>query len=229
MNTKKYEVYIDQRFVKKELAIFFKNSYQYQNVDRKKYNRNVTFFDTIDKKLDIANILLYIDIKKNTNKLIIERNFEGEYNEKYLKEFGVYRLEEEIKKSEITSENFSFLRNALPRLFAYQMDFDADIVFKNVRKYLDIKIKEECYKIINSKGFKMDLLVQNAEFVNSDTGRNNFTTFITLQEDESSIEKDGFAKFVTDFEKSCKFMSPIDETLFHQATRMTKKIVKTKK
>lgn len=229
MNTKKYEVCIDQKFVKKELAIFIKNSYQYQCVEKKKYNRTVTFFDTVDKKLNIANILLYIDMKKGSNKLIIERDFAGESNEKYLKEFGVYRLEREIKNNGISSEDLPFLRNALPRMFVYQMDFDADIVFKNVKKYLDIKVKEECYKIINSKGFKLDLLVQNAEFVNSETGRNNYSTFICLLEDEKSIEKDGFAKFVDDFEKRCKFMLPIDETLFHQASRMTKKIVKVKK
>lgn len=230
-----YEIYVKDK--QAEQIISKIKLFDIYDVSRKVcYNREIIYYDTPDDKLKVANILLSKDTiingtKKNSNsssKLIIEKNIEDAENEKFIKMFESYQFSKDIPSNQSPQENISFLNDSLARLLFERMDIDPEFIFRKAVPEYKISIYNESYRIVNVNGFKCNIIIEHTTFNNLKNKRENFVTFVHVQECEDSISNN-FDDFITRLEKYCKCILRINESKYKQCVRMTRDIELKKK
>jgi len=225
-NIKNYEIYASKNPVK-QFEIVKKLLVQYEWTKNEKATRSIVYYDTPQQNLQLANILLLTDVSKEKSKIVIERNIEGLPNEKFIKMFEIYKLEEDFLPGDNIDNYIRFLSSSLPRLFSQPLTIDPDSMFKKVIPQVEIKFKNVFTKVVDFKGFKGLVTIEDVQFINSITKRKNFATFLKVEDMVDSKSDSGFEVFIERLEKYCKFILPINESLIKQALRMTKKLDKT--
>lgn len=186
-----------------------------------KSEKTITYYDTLDNRLDLAKIILSTE-KENANaELILEKNIDDDPNAKYIKMFEIYKLSTPIAPSSTPASNIPFLRDALPRLFQSPLGIDPEYVFRKVMPKYRADIECEHYKIVNVHGFKAIITVEKTTFQNLTNSRKNYVTFVRVRQAEDSLT-DELDDFIERLEKYCKFILRISEHKYNQCQRMTR-------
>ncbi|MGN1227197.1 MAG: hypothetical protein ACI4TX_00980, partial [Christensenellales bacterium] len=190
--------------------------------------RVITYYDTPDNRLSLAKIILSTDKENGEGNLVIEKNIEGDENEKYIKLFDIYKLSTPIGVESEPKDNIPFLRESLPRLFQTPLNIDPEYVFRKVVPKYKIYISNEHYKIVNVNGFKVVITIENTTFHNLTNNRKNYVTFVRIREANDSLSHE-LDDFIIRLEKYCKFILRINESKYNQCVRMTRDLPKVDK
>ncbi|MBQ8748845.1 MAG: hypothetical protein IJZ29_00030 [Clostridia bacterium] len=190
--------------------------------------RTITYYDTPDNRLQLAKIILSTDVENNNGEIVLEKNIDGDPNEKYIRLFDIYKLSMPIVKDSLPQDNIAFLRESLPRLFQTPLNTDPEFVFRKVVPKYKVYIQNEHYKIVNVNGFKVIITVENTTFHNLTNNRKNYVTFVRLREAEDSLSHE-LDDFIVRLEKYCKFILRITESKYNQCVRMTRDLPKPDK
>ena len=212
----------------KEIASVIKIFAGYNTSKEDKYKRTIVFYDTPDDLLRSTKIILSTDTRdKKKRELILERDIENNPHKKFIKMFEKYRFVKDVDVNSEPRNNLEFLSYSLSRCFTEPLTFDPDSLFKTVIPKLYVEFKNQDFKMINAKGFKARLTVEQVIFKNVETKRENYVNFLRIVEEEGSEHGDVyFEELNRRLAKQCKFLFAIEESKYAQALRMTKKIEK---
>lgn len=191
-------------------------------------SRTITFYDTPDNRLLLAKLILSTDREEKNEEIVLEKNLEGDPNEKYIRMFDLYKLSMPIVLGSYPQENIPFLRDSLPRLFQMPVETDPEYIFRKVVPKYAINIENENYKIVNVNGFKAIITIEHATFHNLTNKRQNYATFVRVREAEDSLSHE-LEDFTVRLEKYCKFILRITESKYNQCVRMTRDLPKKDK
>jgi hypothetical protein len=183
-----------------------------------KYKYKTIYYDTPEKLLTNAGILLYKTWIKDSYYFVIQRLNILPSTSK-LKRNEIYRHKIEAQDSPI---NYSFyLINGITSMFSTQFSIDLEYVIKNVKPIIIIDVKTISYKIFNGTGFKCLLSFENAVYFNRITRRkrSNKELIIELLAPKNFLSE--FDRFALLLEKYCKDIIPKKESRFAYANRVT--------
>ena len=222
-----YEVF--KKNAEKEIYKVIKIFAGYNTTKEEKYKRQIIFYDTEDNILRSSKIILSTDTIGNKRDIILERDIENSPNKKFIKMFEKYRFVKSVDAKSEPVNNLEFLSYSLSRCFTEPLTFDADSLFKNVVPKMYVDMKNQDYKMVNIKGFKARLTIEQVTFRNVDTKRENYVNLLRIKEEPDSTCGDVyFEELNRRLAKQCKFLFAIDESKYSHSFRMTKKIEKKK-
>lgn len=222
-----YEVY--RKKAEKELFKIIDGFAGFNTSKEGKYNSNIVFYDTPENLLRSSKIILSTEASKGEGLLTLERDIEDNPNKKFIKLFEKYKFQEKIDAKSTPVSHLNFLGYSLSRCFTEPLTFDPDSLFKDVVPKMVIDIKNTEFKMVNAKGFKALLTVEQVKFQNKETRRDNFVTLLKVCEVEKGNSNiDYFEDLNRRLVKNCKFILEIDESKYKHSFRMTKKIEKKK-
>lgn len=213
---KKYDI-ITSRAEKKILS-----EARYLNIDEfnyeGKYKYKTIYYDTPEKLLTNAGILLYKTWIKDSYYFVIQRLNILPSTSK-LKRNEIYRHAVDAQDSPI--KHTFYLINGITSMFSTQFSIDLEYVIKNVKPIIIINIKAVSYKIFSGTGFKCLLTFENAVYFNKVTRKKRVNKELNVELLAPKNFLSEFDKFTLLLEKYCKDIIPKKESRFAYANRIT--------
>lgn len=132
-----------------------------------------------------------------------------------------------IGSNDKLSDHAFYVKDGITSLYSTQFSVDLENVINSAVPTLDVSISAKVYEIIGGTGMRARLALENKTVKNYETKRTYKVQSMTikLENQNSRLYLDDFAKLNEHIQKNCKDFLEIDENQYDWAVKVTKPIV----
>lgn len=129
------------------------------------------------------------------------------------------------------SDHAFYVKDGITSLYSTQFSVDLENVINSSIPTIDISINAKVYEIIGGTGMRARLALENKVVKNYETKRSYKVQSMTikLENENTALYLDDFAKLNEQIQKNCKDFMLIDENQYDWAVKVTKPIIIEKK